>query len=137
MLASLAFILKANLYVGDMELQSKSKHGLFQIDIFRTPRYHISLGPHKSYLSLLLQFFMEKIWHKQQFVFAKNKKQYLKYCPHSFLFHFHSSKNEKQNWLGWNKIEKSGFYGLFLLFKVLKMKISKNKPVFFLKNVSA
>ena len=47
-----------------------------------------------------------------------------KYCPHSILFHFQGSKTVKQNWemkqnwVGWNKIEKSGFYGLFLLFKV-------------------
>ena len=41
----------------------------------------------------------------------------LKYCPHSFLFHF------------WKKFEKSGFYGIFLLFIDWKIKISKNKPV--------
>ena len=39
MLARMAFILKANLYVGDMELESKSKHGVFQIFIVENARY--------------------------------------------------------------------------------------------------
>ena len=51
------------------------------------------------------------------------------YCPHSFVFHFQGSKTVKQNWamkhnwVGWNKIERTGFYDIFLLFEVLKIKI--------------
>ena len=51
------------------------------------------------------------------------------YFPHSFLLHFQSSKTVKQMEKG-NEIEKSGLNGLFLLFKVLKITISKNKHVF-------
>ena len=60
---------------------------------------------------------------------VKNEINNNVYCPHSFLFHLRGSKTVKQNWemkqnwVGWNKIEKSGFYGLILLFKVSRIKI--------------
>ena len=72
--------------------------------------------------------------HKQSQM--KNQKSRIKYCPHSFLFHFHGSKTVKQNW----EMKQNWVIGVSWLFSIiqgLKIKILKNKLVFLLKNVTA
>ena len=70
MLASLASILKANLYVGDRLLEWKSKHGVFQIFIFQTHRYHNNIK-----ISLIVAEILKEYIEKKS-ISIKSKSRY-------------------------------------------------------------
>ena len=126
-------------------------HNFQYLAVIRTLDAQYCQSPKSSFLRFFAEF-KHMIWNstdgKYSFKISMNDTIFtiiaqisfyfiiVKFLPQAsglptFSFSVHLMRNEK-----WNKIKKSGFMAFFYCSRY-KNKISKNEPVFFLKNVSA